>query len=96
MGFISVLRHLLKNAEIGQRVVPIVPDEGRTFGMESVFRQVGIYAPEGQRYTPHDKEMLLFYREELDGQILEEGITEAGAMASFTAAGRPTQPTRCR
>jgi pyruvate dehydrogenase E1 component len=88
MGFISVLRHLLKNAEIGQRVVPIVPDEGRTFGMESVFRQVGIYAPEGQRYTPHDKEMLLFYREELDGQILEEGITEAGAMASFTAAGQ--------
>jgi pyruvate dehydrogenase E1 component len=88
MGFVSVLRHLLKNAEIGQRVVPIVPDEGRTFGMESVIRQVGIYAPEGQRYTPHDKEMLLFYREELDGQILEEGITEAGAMASFTAAGQ--------
>jgi pyruvate dehydrogenase E1 component len=88
MGFISVLRHLLKNPEIGQRVVPIVPDEGRTFGMESVIRQVGIYAPEGQRYTPHDKEMLLFYREELDGQILEEGITEAGAMASFTAAGQ--------
>jgi pyruvate dehydrogenase E1 component len=88
MGFVSVLRHLLKNPEIGQRVVPIVPDEGRTFGMESVFRQVGIYAPEGQRYTPHDKEMLLFYREELDGQILEEGITEAGAMASFTAAGQ--------
>jgi len=56
--------------------------------MESVIRQVGIYAPEGQRYTPHDKEMLLFYREELDGQILEEGITEAGAMASFTAAGQ--------
>ena len=88
MGFISVLRHLLKNEEIGKRVVPIVPDEGRTFGMESVIRQVGIYAPEGQRYTPHDKEMLLFYREELDGQILEEGITEAGAMASFTAAGQ--------
>jgi pyruvate dehydrogenase E1 component len=88
MGFVSVLRHLLKNPEIGQRVVPIVPDEARTFGMESVIRQVGIYAPEGQRYTPHDKEMLLFYREELDGQILEEGITEAGAMASFTAAGQ--------
>ena len=88
MGFVSLLRHLLKNPEIGRQVVPIVPDEGRTFGMESVIRQVGIYAPEGQRYTPHDKDMLLFYREEQDGQILEEGITEAGAMASFTAAGQ--------
>ncbi len=88
MGFVSVLRHLLKNPEIGRQVVPIVPDEGRTFGMESVIRQVGIYAPEGQRYTPHDKDMLLFYREEQDGQILEEGIPEAGAMASFTAAGQ--------
>ena len=68
-------------------MVPIVPDEGRTFGLESVIRQVGIYAPEGQRYTPHDTDMLLFYREEQDGQILEEGITEAGSMASFTAAG---------
>ena len=88
MGFISILRHLLKDEKIGKQVVPIVPDEGRTFGLESVIRQVGIYAPEGQRYTPHDKDMLLFYREEQDGQILEEGITEAGAMASFTAAGQ--------
>jgi len=88
MGFISILRHLLKDERIGRQVVPIVPDEGRTFGLESVIRQVGIYAPEGQRYTPHDKDMLLFYREEQDGQILEEGITEAGAMASFTAAGQ--------
>ena len=88
MGYVSILRHLLKHPEIGKQIVPIVPDEGRTFGMESVIRQVGIYAPEGQRYTPHDKEMLLFYREEQDGQILEEGITEAGSMASFTAAGQ--------
>ena len=88
MGFISMLRGLLKDATIGKLVVPIVPDEGRTFGLESVIRQVGIYAPEGQRYTPHDKDMLLFYREEQDGQILEEGITEAGSMASFTAAGQ--------
>jgi len=87
MGFVSMLRHLLKDKEIGRFVVPIVPDEGRTFGLESAIRQVGIYAPEGQKYKPHDVDMLLFYREEKDGQILEEGITEAGAMASFTAAG---------
>ena len=87
MGFISILRHLLKDAEIGKLIVPIVPDEGRTFGLESAIRQVGIYASEGQKYQPHDVDMLLYYREELDGQILEEGITEAGAMASFTAAG---------
>ena len=88
MGFVSILRGLLKDPAIGKLVVPIVPDEGRTFGLESVIRQVGIYAPEGQRYTPHDKDMLLFYREEQDGQILEEGITEAGSMASFTGAGQ--------
>jgi pyruvate dehydrogenase E1 component len=88
MGFVSILRALLKNPEIGKLVVPIVPDEGRTFGLESVIRQVGIYAPEGQRYTPHDADMLLSYREEQDGQMLEEGITEAGSMASFTAAGQ--------
>ncbi len=84
----QILRGLLKDPTIGKLVVPIVPDEGRTFGLESAIRQVGIYAPEGQRYTPHDKDMLLFYREEQDGQILEEGITEAGSMASFTAAGQ--------
>jgi pyruvate dehydrogenase E1 component len=88
MGFVNILKHLLKDPAIGKFVVPIVPDEGRTFGLESVIRQVGIYAPEGQRYTPHDADMLLFYREEQDGQMLEEGITEAGSMASFTAAGQ--------
>ena len=87
MGFVSILRHLMKDRTIGKLIVPIVPDEGRTFGLESAIKQVGIYAPEGQKYEPHDKDMLLSYREEQDGQILEEGITEAGSMASFTAAG---------
>ncbi len=87
MGFVSLLRGLLKDKAIGKLVVPIVPDEGRTFGLESAIKQVGIYAPEGQKYVPHDSDMLLSYREEKEGQILEEGITEAGSMASFTAAG---------
>ncbi len=87
MGFVSLLRSLMKDPEIGKLIVPIVPDEGRTFGLESAIRQVGIYAPEGQKYNPHDADMLLYYREDRDGQILEEGITEAGSMASFTAAG---------
>jgi pyruvate dehydrogenase E1 component len=67
--------------------VPIIPDEARTFGMEPIIRQVGIYASQGQQYEPYDKGMLLYYREEGDGQMLEEGITEAGSMGSFTAAG---------
>lgn len=87
MGFVSILRGLLKDPAIGKLIVPIVPDEGRTFGLESAIRQVGIYACEGQKYRPHDADILLYYREEQDGQILEEGITEAGSMASFTAAG---------
>ncbi len=87
MGFVSMLRQLLKDPKIGRLIVPIIPDEGRTFGMESIIRQVGIYASQGQLYKPHDQDMLLYYREEKNGQILEEGITEAGSMASFTAAG---------
>ncbi|HWX54967.1 MAG TPA: pyruvate dehydrogenase (acetyl-transferring), homodimeric type [Verrucomicrobiae bacterium] len=87
MGFVSMLRYLLKDATIGKLVVPIVPDEGRTFGMESIIRQVGIYASHGQLYKPHDQDMLLYYREAKDGQMLEEGITEAGSLGSFTAAG---------
>jgi pyruvate dehydrogenase E1 component len=87
MGYVSMLRHLLKHPEIGKLIVPIVPDEARTFGMESIIRQVGIYASQGQLYEPHDQNMLLYYREAKDGQILEEGITEAGSMGSFTAAG---------
>ena len=78
---------MLKDPQIGKLIVPIIPDEGRTFGMESIIRQVGIYASQGQLYKPHDQDMLLYYREEKNGQILEEGITEAGSMASFTAAG---------
>src|SRR5260221_9089260 len=87
MAFVGILRHLLKDPKIGKLVVPIIPDEGRTFGMESIIRQVGIYASQGQLYRPHDQDMVLYYREAKDGQILEEGITEAGSMASFTAAG---------
>jgi len=87
MAFVRVLTLLLKHPELGRYIVPIIPDEARTFGMESLFRQVGIYASQGQLYEPVDKEMFLYYKEAKDGQILEEGITEAGSMASFTAAG---------
>src|SRR5947208_12697848 len=87
MAFVRVLTLLMKHPQIGKRVVPIIPDEARTFGMESLFRQFGIYASQGQLYKPHDAEMFLYYKESKDGQILEEGITEAGSMASFTAAG---------
>ncbi|MCL6545707.1 MAG: pyruvate dehydrogenase (acetyl-transferring), homodimeric type, partial [Bryobacteraceae bacterium] len=86
-GFVSILRALLRDPDLGKLIVPIIPDEARTFGMESLFRQVGIYASQGQLYEPVDKEMFLYYKEAKDGQILEEGITEAGSMASFTAAG---------
>jgi pyruvate dehydrogenase E1 component len=87
MAFVRVLTLLMKHPQMGRRVVPIIPDEARTFGMESLFRQFGIYASQGQLYKPHDAEMFLYYKESKDGQILEEGITEAGSMASFTAAG---------
>jgi pyruvate dehydrogenase E1 component len=82
-----ILAKLLRDKEIGKQIVPIIPDEARTFGMEALFRQVGIYSHVGQLYEPVDKESLLFYKEAKDGQILEEGITEAGAMSSFIAAG---------
>jgi pyruvate dehydrogenase E1 component len=87
MVFVRILAKLLKDAEIGKNVVPIVPDEARTFGMEALFRQVGIYAHAGQLYEPVDKDSLLYYKEIKNGQILEEGITEAGSMSSFIAAG---------
>ncbi len=87
MVFVQMLTQLLKDKEAGRNIVPIVPDEARTFGMESLFRQFGIYSHVGQLYEPVDKAMLLYYREAQDGQILEEGITEAGSMASFIAAG---------
>ncbi len=87
MAFVGMLRKMLKDAEIGKLIVPIVPDEARTFGMESLFRTVGIYSSVGQKYEPVDVNTLLYYKEAKDGQILEEGITEAGSMASFIAAG---------
>jgi pyruvate dehydrogenase E1 component len=86
-AIVSVLKALMKLPDIGKFIVPIIPDEARTFGMESMFRERGIYAPLGQLYKPVDSEVLLYYREAKNGQILEEGITEAGAMGSFTAAG---------
>lgn len=86
MAFVRILAVLLKNKEISSRIVPIVPDECRTFGMEGLFRQIGIYSPVGQLYTPVDHEQVMFYREAKDGQILEEGINEAGAFCSWIAA----------
>ena len=87
MAYVRLLSKLLKDPELGKLIVPIVPDEARTFGMEALFRQVGIYSHVGQRYQPVDHETLLYYKEATDGQILEEGITEAGSMSSFIAAG---------
>ena len=87
MVFVKMLAKLLRDKEIGQLVVPIVPDEARTFGMESLFRAVGIYSSIGQLYEPVDMDTLLYYKEAKDGQILEEGITEAGSISSFIAAG---------
>ena len=87
MVFVRILSKLLRDPELGHLVVPIVPDEARTFGMEALFRQVGIYSHAGQLYEPVDRDTLLYYKEAKDGQILEEGITEAGSIASFVAAG---------
>ncbi|MEJ2111590.1 MAG: pyruvate dehydrogenase (acetyl-transferring), homodimeric type, partial [Acidobacteriota bacterium] len=87
MVFVRLLRMLMRDEEIGRRIVPIIPDEARTFGMDSMFREFGIYSSLGQLYEPVDADMLLSYHESKEGQILEEGITEAGSTASFTAAG---------
>lgn len=87
MVFVRLLSKLLRDTDLGELIVPIVPDEARTFGMEALFRQVGIYSHVGQVYEPVDMDMLLYYKEASDGQILEEGITEAGSMSSFIAAG---------
>lgn len=86
MVFVRLLSMLLKDPQIGKQVVPIVPDESRTFGMEGLFRQIGIFTPEGQLYEPVDKAQVMYYREAKDGQYLEHGITEAGAMSSWIAA----------
>jgi pyruvate dehydrogenase E1 component len=86
MAFVRILSVLLKDKNISQRIVPIIPDESRTFGMEGLFRQIGIYSPVGQLYKPVDHEQVMYYREAKDGQILEEGINEAGAFCSWIAA----------
>ncbi len=87
MTFVRVLNSLLKDKKIGKRIVPIIPDEARTFGMEGLFRQVGIYANEGQKYVPQDADQVAYYREDKKGQVLQEGINELGAMASWVASG---------
>jgi pyruvate dehydrogenase E1 component len=87
MVVVRMLQHLMNEPRIGKLIVPVVPDEARTFGMDALFRKFGIYSHLGQRYEPEDSDVVLYYREAKDGQLLEEGITEAGAMASFTAAG---------
>src|SRR3954454_1159217 len=87
MAFVRILSTLLRDKQIGKHVVPIVPDESRTFGMEGLFRQLGIFSQVGQLYTPEDREQLMFYREDKHGQVLQEGINEPGAMSSFIAAG---------
>jgi pyruvate dehydrogenase E1 component len=86
MAFVRLLTALIRDKELGRHVVPIVPDEARTFGMEGMFRQLGIYSSEGQKYEPVDKDQVMYYREDKSGQILEEGITEAGSMSSWIAA----------
>jgi pyruvate dehydrogenase E1 component len=87
MAFVRLLSSLLRHKEFGNRIVPIIPDEARTFGMDALFREIGIYAHQGQLYEPVDRQSLLYYHEAKDGQILEEGITEAGSMGSFIASG---------
>jgi pyruvate dehydrogenase E1 component len=87
MSFVRLLTKLMRDSALGARVVPIVADEARTFGMQDMFRQFGIYSPWGQRYTPEDSDQLAFYREDVKGQILEEGISEAGSLSSWIAAG---------
>jgi len=87
MAFVQMLNITLRDKSIGPRLVPIIADEARTFGMEGLFRQIGIYAPEGQKYKPVDADQLMYYREDASGQVLQQGINEAGAMASWMAAG---------
>ncbi len=87
MAFVRILTKLLRDKQVGKQIVPIIPDEARTFGMEALFRQIGIYSHAGQLYEPVDANTLMYYHEAKDGQLLEEGITEAGSMSSFIAAG---------
>jgi pyruvate dehydrogenase E1 component len=95
MAFVRILSTLLRDKNIGARIVPIVPDESRTFGMEGLFRQIGIFSQVGQLYRPQDADQLMYYREDTKGQILQEGINEPGAMASFIAAGTSYSTSDC-
>ena len=94
-AFVRLLTQLIRDKSLGKRVVPIVPDEARTFGMEGMFRQLGIYSPLGQKYVPVDKDQVMYYREAADGQILEEGINEAGAFSSWIAAATSYATNNC-
>lgn len=95
MVFVRILTILLRDKNIGKKIVPIVPDECRTFGMEGLFRQIGIYSPVGQLYNPVDKDQVMYYHEAKDGQLLEEGITEGGAFASWMAAATSYSSNGC-
>ncbi|MCW9053985.1 MAG: pyruvate dehydrogenase (acetyl-transferring), homodimeric type [Motiliproteus sp.] len=95
MSFVRTLSTLAKDKNIGERIVPIVPDEARTFGMEGMFRQLGIYTSEGQNYVPHDREQIMWYKESKQGQILEEGINEAGSMSAWIAAATSYSNNNC-
>ncbi len=95
MAFVRILSALVKDKNLGERVVPIVPDEARTFGMEGMFRQLGIYSSAGQKYTPHDHDQIMFYKESKQGQIMEEGINEAGAMSAWIAAATAYSNSAC-
>ncbi|MEC8427136.1 MAG: pyruvate dehydrogenase (acetyl-transferring), homodimeric type, partial [Pseudomonadota bacterium] len=95
MSFVRILSSLVKDKNIGERIVPIVPDEARTFGMEGMFRQLGIYSSAGQKYTPHDHDQIMFYKESKQGQILEEGINEAGAMSAWIACATAYSNSDC-
>ena len=87
MAFVRMLKDLVKDPGLGNRIVPIIPDEARTFGMDSLFPTMKIYSPHGQQYTAVDRELMLSYKESTSGVILHEGINEAGSVASFTAVG---------
>jgi pyruvate dehydrogenase E1 component len=95
MSFVRILSSLVKDKHIGRRIVPIVPDEARTFGMEGMFRQLGIYTSKGQRYIPHDRDQIMWYKESKTGQILEEGINEAGSMSAWIAAATAYSNHNC-
>ena len=95
MAFVRILNALVKDKKIGKRIVPIVPDEARTFGMEGMFRQIGIYSSEGQKYIPQDRDQVAYYKEDKKGQVLEEGINELGSMGSWIAAGTSYSVNDC-